>query len=626
MHKLKKLILLLFIPLVFACSSEENSDANTPEENVSVSGYAQKGPFLNGSSIIISELDNSLNQTGQTYTSQIIDNSGAFEINGISLSSDYLSLRVDGFYFNEVCGEDSDSQITLNAISDINSDENININVLTHLEKARVEYLINNNSLTLVEAKSQAMFEILSIFNINEEIQNFENLSLTNSTTGDAILIAISSIIQGFRSEAEFSELMANIITDIRTDGELNSSSLGSKLISQAILLNADEIQQNLQYRYESIGITTNIPSFETYINGFIENSTFIIETDESLINYPEIGGYGINILDPELEVLSEWNTQFLSMAAEKFGDDCFDLRIKLTSLNTDSDCDINQCAWFFPSGIEPSTGWSVISSFENGGLDYEFVLNSENADVAIQIGDPGPYINANGIAIGPRDAKVLIEYYKDGLSDPIFSKELTVIFYNPNESDSDNDNINDFLDNCPYIENSLQGDVDNDLIGDLCDNCSETYNPEQNDEDNDGLGDECDPDTALDTDGDGIIDGEDNCADEYNPNQLNSDNDQYGDACDSCPNTDDEGNSCDVITNDCIPDDDQDGIANSCDNCPWVSNPDQADSNSDGIGDVCSDIDEDGIIDTEDNCPDIYNPEQNDEDNDGLGDECDPD
>ena len=77
---------------------------------------------------------------------------------------------------------------------------------------------------------SSELLDFLSIF--NEEIQNFENLSLTNSTTGDAILIAISSIIQGFRSEAEFSELMANIITDIRTDGELNSSSLGSKLMT----------------------------------------------------------------------------------------------------------------------------------------------------------------------------------------------------------------------------------------------------------------------------------------------------------------------------------------------------------------------------------------------------------
>jgi uncharacterized repeat protein (TIGR01451 family) len=38
------------------------------------------------------------------------------------------------------------------------------------------------------------------------------------------------------------------------------------------------------------------------------------------------------------------------------------------------------------------------------------------------------------------------------------------------------------------------------------------------------------------------------------------------------------------------------------------------------------SDIDEDGVVDTEDNCPSVYNPDQTDSDNDGLGDACDPD
>ena len=44
--------------------------------------------------------------------------------------------------------------------------------------------------------------------------------------------------------------------------------------------------------------------------------------------------------------------------------------------------------------------------------------------------------------------------------------------------------------------------------------------------------------------------------------------------------------------------DNDNDGYYDLIDNCPFDSNPNQNDSNSDGIGDVCSDIDEDGIID----------------------------
>ena len=41
----------------------------------------------------------------------------------------------------------------------------------------------------------------------------------------------------------------------------------------------------------------------------------------------------------------------------------------------------------------------------------------------------------------------------------------------------------------------------------------------------------------VLDMDGDGIFDDSDNCIDEYNPNQADTDNDGLGDLCDPCNN-----------------------------------------------------------------------------------------
>ena len=68
-------------------------------------------------------------------------------------------------------------------------------------------------------------------------------------------------------------------------------------------------------------------------------------------------------------------------------------------------------------------------------------------------------------------------------------------------------------------------------------------------------------------------------------------------------------------------------------DNCPCVSNPDQADSNGDGVGDACTPPDvleiyaghfADGIYDYIDICPTVENPDQTDSDSDGLGNVCD--
>jgi hypothetical protein len=80
----------------------------------------------------------------------------------------------------------------------------------------------------------------------------------------------------------------------------------------------------------------------------------------------------------------------------------------------------------------------------------------------------------------------------------------------------------------------------------------------------------------ALDSDGDGIPDTEDNCPTVSNPNQEDADSDNMGDACDDCPN-------------DPHNDADGDGVCGDLDNCPNTPNPNQEDADGDGIGDACA-------------------------------------
>ena len=76
-------------------------------------------------------------------------------------------------------------------------------------------------------------------------------------------------------------------------------------------------------------------------------------------------------------------------------------------------------------------------------------------------------------------------------------------------------------------------------------------------------------------------------------------------------------------------PDDDNDTILDTPDNCPIVANTEQIDTDGDGIGDACdtlTDSDGDGLADTADNCPAVANADQLNSDTDTLGNACDTD
>jgi hypothetical protein len=111
----------------------------------------------------------------------------------------------------------------------------------------------------------------------------------------------------------------------------------------------------------------------------------------------------------------------------------------------------------------------------------------------------------------------------------------------------------------------------------------------------------------ADDSDGDGVADELDNSPTVPNPDQADQDGDGTGDVSDA--------------------DRDDDGMENGVDNCSDMPNRDQADGDGDGVGDVCDpDRDGDAVSNGADNCPDTSNGGQTDQDGDGMGDVCDAD
>jgi hypothetical protein len=286
-------------------------------------------------------------------------------------------------------------------LSDLTDKTNLNVNILSNLEKSRVEFLIANGS-NFSNAKKQAQAEILKIFEMeNAAISESELLDITASGEGNAMLLALSLILQGYLTVSDLSELLANISTDIREDGVLNSQILGSRLINNAKIIKLDQVRENLVSRYESLGVELAIPAFEKYITLFIDSTDFEFTGG---IKYPETGNFGINIL---AKGRTEYSSGTYSMKAVL--PEGTSLKVKI----------LGEFHWYYPA-FQTETGWKasewnnensrIFTSTRTGEIDFEMMLASFQSDSS------RTYTN-----------KIDIQVYENDSVEPTWEKEIKI-------------------------------------------------------------------------------------------------------------------------------------------------------------------------------------------------------
>ena len=237
-----------------------------------IEGVSQKGPFVTGSEVVVYELQNgrTLKQTGKSFQGNITNDNGAFNVRSVKIASQYAYLVAKGVYLNEVSGQKSDAQIQLSAITDLRNRNNVNVNILTHLEYERVVNLVTKKKMTVANAKKQAQKEIFNVFHVNSEkfVGGSEDFSIGGTGEEDAALLAISIMLQKEDNTADFSKRINALSSSIADSGSCEPSTLFdiAEWASRADSLN---FFPRFSEHVRDFGLSVKVPDFEKYVRNF---------------------------------------------------------------------------------------------------------------------------------------------------------------------------------------------------------------------------------------------------------------------------------------------------------------------------------------------------------------------
>jgi hypothetical protein len=199
-----------------------------------LSGAAQKGPFILGSSITVATLTATGTPTGQVFETKTNSDAGDFQVN--VPCSGQLSIEANGYYYNEIVGGLA-GPLTLRSYQSLRGCGDVSgfVNLMTHMSYDRVRTLVDSG-LAFSQAIAKAEGELVVALGIGPAKFFFRSLASSVDMMGvdeqSAYLLALSTIVTQAAStragsgdgNAALQEMVSQVARDLGTDGRLDGA------------------------------------------------------------------------------------------------------------------------------------------------------------------------------------------------------------------------------------------------------------------------------------------------------------------------------------------------------------------------------------------------------------------
>lgn len=225
-------------------------------ENGSVAGTVGVGIFAGATKVEVSETDEKFEVKENAFDGSVAD--GKFKVEKINLVEPYAMVKVSGAAFDVLQGKQSADQVSLSVMLKASSENDVDMNVLTHLASARTVAALQSakaENADLDKISEKAVAEVLEAFGFDDKDY-------------DAAAFAMLVLLQA-GSDGKFAKTLEAATSDIAKDGAFDDAEV--RIAAADWALGAD-LEDGFKSVGENAGFSKNSSlNFEKYLREFYE-------------------------------------------------------------------------------------------------------------------------------------------------------------------------------------------------------------------------------------------------------------------------------------------------------------------------------------------------------------------